>query len=316
MPVEVKSTVPKPFVFVLMPFQKAFDDIYRLGIRGAAEEVGAYAERVDEQMYKEGILDRIYNQINKADIIVADMTGKNANVFYEVGYAHALGKIVLLLTQDVNDIPFDLQHRPHIDYGGSIVTLKEKLTAWLRWGMAESKKLDLQNVAGRFGLTLASMDIQEISQLTAIPVVLYQGVGDSTGPLSVQNFGLNVRIRNTSEMLHTITHLYLFASHPDKIVPDYKSESVQISQTLPADPNLGSPAELNVRYRLDVNLPPLLPEAMEEFTLRFSLHTYKRAEPPLVIEAEEPFAIKMYADSRVHVFPFRLRVQFKILKPR
>jgi hypothetical protein len=40
------------------------------------------------------------------------MTGRNPNVFYEVGYAHALGKIVLLLTQNGDDIPFDLKHRP------------------------------------------------------------------------------------------------------------------------------------------------------------------------------------------------------------
>ena len=47
------------------------------------------AERVDEQIYKEGILERIYRQIESADIIIADMSGQNPNVFYEVGYAHA-----------------------------------------------------------------------------------------------------------------------------------------------------------------------------------------------------------------------------------
>ena len=48
------------------------------------------------------------------------MTGRNANVFYEVGYAHALGKIVLLLTKNADDIPFDLKHHQHIVYGGSV----------------------------------------------------------------------------------------------------------------------------------------------------------------------------------------------------
>lgn len=86
---ESPPTAPKPFVFVLMPFAQEFDDIYKFGIKGAAQEVGAYAERVDEQMFVEGILERIFNQISKADVIVADMTGRNPNVFYEVGYAHA-----------------------------------------------------------------------------------------------------------------------------------------------------------------------------------------------------------------------------------
>src|SRR5437870_420423 len=116
---EAKSTTPKPFVFVLMPFDQTFDDIYKFGIKGAAQDAGAYAERIDEQIFTEGILDRVFNQINKADVIVADMTGRNPNVFYEVGYAHALGKIGLLLTQDAADIPLDLKHQ-HIVYGGSI----------------------------------------------------------------------------------------------------------------------------------------------------------------------------------------------------
>ena len=98
-------TLPKPFVFVLMPFADKFDDIYTFGIKGAADDVGAYAERLDEQIFTEGMLDRIFNQISKADVIVADMTDRNPNVFYEVGYAHALGKIVLLLTQNSDDIP-------------------------------------------------------------------------------------------------------------------------------------------------------------------------------------------------------------------
>ena len=59
------STLPKPFVFVLMPFEQKFN-----------------AERVDEQIYGGEILDRIFNQISKADVIVADMT----SVFTEASH--------------------------------------------------------------------------------------------------------------------------------------------------------------------------------------------------------------------------------------
>ncbi|MCH7994731.1 MAG: hypothetical protein IIB57_09840, partial [Planctomycetes bacterium] len=94
-----KTTAPKAFCFVLMPFEDSFGDVYELGIREACTQAGAYCERVDEQIFHESILDRIYNQIAKADIVIADMTGRNANVFYEVGYAHALGKRTILLTR-------------------------------------------------------------------------------------------------------------------------------------------------------------------------------------------------------------------------
>lgn len=130
------TTTPKPFVFVVMPFTKEFDDTYKLGIKPACVEAGTYCERLDEQIFEEGMLDRIYNQIAKADIVVADMSGHNANVFYEVGYAHALGKRVILVTREANDIPFDLKHRFHIVYDGSISKLKDKLFERVAWFVA------------------------------------------------------------------------------------------------------------------------------------------------------------------------------------
>jgi hypothetical protein len=129
----MEDTRPKMFVFVLMPFSSEFTDIYELGIKQASKDVGAYCERVDEQIFMESILERIYNQIAKADVIVADLTGRNPNVFYETGYAHAINKRVILLTQVSQDIPFDLKHYPHIVYGNKISLLKSQLEMKLRW---------------------------------------------------------------------------------------------------------------------------------------------------------------------------------------
>jgi hypothetical protein len=132
----MEETQPKPFVFVLMPFAKEFDDLYQLGIKACCTEAGAYCERVDETYFEEGIVSRIYNQISKADIIVAEMTGRNPNVFYEVGYAHALGKRVILLTATAQDIPFDLTHYSHVVHGGRIVDLKAMLKKRIEWCIA------------------------------------------------------------------------------------------------------------------------------------------------------------------------------------
>lgn len=135
------GTKPKPFVFTIMPFDVSFDDIYILGIRQACEDAGAYCERVDEQIFQETILQRIYNQIAKADVIIADMTGRNPNVFYEAGYAHALGKRVILLTQNIDDIPFDLKYYPHIVYSGKIVNLK-KIERRIRWAISNPTQVN------------------------------------------------------------------------------------------------------------------------------------------------------------------------------
>jgi len=145
----------KPFAFVLMPFEDAFDDIYKLGIQAVANELGVVAERVDEQNFSETILERIYRQIDAADFIIADMTGKNPNVFYEVGYAHAKGKPCTLLTQSAEDIPFDLRQHRHLVYGGSIQILRAQLgteIGWLKGELLKAKSeaisIELKSVFG------------------------------------------------------------------------------------------------------------------------------------------------------------------------
>ena len=120
-------TNPRPKIFVLMPFAPKFDDVYKLGIKPACEDAGASVTRVDEQIFSENIVERVYAQISEADLIVADMSGRNPNVFYEVGYAHAIKKRVVLLTSDTADIPFDLKQYPHTVYNGRISDLKSEL---------------------------------------------------------------------------------------------------------------------------------------------------------------------------------------------
>ena len=61
----MEDTRPKTFVFVLMPFSDKFVDIYELGIKAACKDAGAYCERVDEQIFTDSILQRIFNQIAK-----------------------------------------------------------------------------------------------------------------------------------------------------------------------------------------------------------------------------------------------------------
>ncbi|VAW96979.1 hypothetical protein MNBD_GAMMA21-1995 [hydrothermal vent metagenome] len=129
------------FAFVLMPFSDDFEDVYKFGIKEPAAQLDILAERVDEQIYTEGILERIYRQIDIADIIIADMTGQNPNVFYEVGYAHAKDKLCILLTSNSEDIPFDLKHHRHIVYNGSIKGLKEKLIDELNWAKNEIENI-------------------------------------------------------------------------------------------------------------------------------------------------------------------------------
>lgn len=141
----IPQTGPKPFAFVLMPFSDEFNDVFELGIKQACAAAEVFCERVDQQIFFGNILERIYNQIGKADVVIADMTGRNANVFYEVGYAHALNKRVILITRNADDIPFDLKHYPHIVYSGQIASqLRPKLEAAVRWCVEHPQESMLQ----------------------------------------------------------------------------------------------------------------------------------------------------------------------------
>lgn len=99
--------------FIVMPFgdaalQVVYEDFVRPVIEGDCQLV---CERGDDVFGSNAIMDDIRTSIDNSDIIVADLTGKNPNVFYEVGIAHTIGKPVLLMAQSIDDVPFDLRHR-------------------------------------------------------------------------------------------------------------------------------------------------------------------------------------------------------------
>lgn len=107
-------------VFVIMPFtQEWSNDVWEQVLKPAVQEIGMTPIRADD-LYGQNIMEDVWQSILKAAIIICDTTGRNPNVFYELGIAHTLGKKVLLLTQSIDDIPFDLQAYRHIEYSVSI----------------------------------------------------------------------------------------------------------------------------------------------------------------------------------------------------
>ena len=114
------TRVNQDSVFVIMPFtQKWSNDIWQQVLKPAVQEIGMTPIRADD-LYGQNIMEDVWQSILKAAIIICDTTGRNPNVFYELGIAHTLGKKVLLLTQSIDDIPFDLQAYRHIEYQPTI----------------------------------------------------------------------------------------------------------------------------------------------------------------------------------------------------
>jgi hypothetical protein len=102
--------------FVVMPFHSLFDAEYERVIRPAIEAVGLKCERGDEIYSPSPIIQNVWGLIRRARVVVAELSGRNPNVMYEVGLAHAIGKPILLLTRNVEDVPVDLRSLRYICY--------------------------------------------------------------------------------------------------------------------------------------------------------------------------------------------------------
>ena len=94
--------------FHLCPFGPPFNEIYADHVTCAAKSVGFTVERADEIFGTESIIEDIWQRIGSSGVITADVTGRNPNVMYEIGMAHTLGKPVIIMTQTMDDVPFDL----------------------------------------------------------------------------------------------------------------------------------------------------------------------------------------------------------------
>lgn len=122
-------------VFVVMPFDSRFSRVYDV-IKLAAADQSLTVSRGDDYRGAHAVIANIWSAIVNAKCVVADTTELNANVFYEIGIAHTLGKPVILLTQDIHELPFDLKHLRAIHYNTSELgfttlrtTLNQTMTA-------------------------------------------------------------------------------------------------------------------------------------------------------------------------------------------
>lgn len=97
--------------FVVMPFAAPLGTYYEKVYKPAIEKAGLKPVRADAEIFGTGkIMDQIWSGINAAKVLVAEMTSRNPNVFYELGLAHALKKPVVLVSSNEGDVPFDLKH--------------------------------------------------------------------------------------------------------------------------------------------------------------------------------------------------------------
>jgi hypothetical protein len=96
--------------FVMMPFSEKFDEVYRLLIAPAVERNGLSALRADEIARAGFIVEQIRTAIQQSRLCIADVTGMNPNVMWEVGFAQSNQKPLILISESSTRIPFDIAH--------------------------------------------------------------------------------------------------------------------------------------------------------------------------------------------------------------
>ena len=117
-------------VSVMMPFAAGFNPVIE-AIRESCESIELTCQRADDIWEETAIIDEIFALICRSGIVVCDLTGRNPNVLYEMGIAQTLGKPVVMLTQNNEDIPFDVKHHRYLKYlsnGEGLEAMKEALT--------------------------------------------------------------------------------------------------------------------------------------------------------------------------------------------
>ena len=107
---------PEETCFVIMPFGGWFDQYYETIYEPAIKSSGLEPRRADDLYRPSSIVHDIWSLTKEAKIVLADLTDKNPNVFYELGLAHAMAKPAILVTASLSDVPFDLRALRVLEY--------------------------------------------------------------------------------------------------------------------------------------------------------------------------------------------------------
>jgi hypothetical protein len=140
--------------FIVMPFSLEWSDEVHRTLSGVCKALAVQPVRGDDVFTPTDILVDIWHSLNAADFVIADITGRNPNVLYELGIAHTLAKPVLIVSQSEKDIPIDLSTRRVIIYGQNDNRWQETLETRVSKAIKEILSLyGMNSVATGNGLT-------------------------------------------------------------------------------------------------------------------------------------------------------------------
>lgn len=142
--------------FVMMPFKDPFGVYYDAIFKRAISKANLDSVRADDLFRPSVIVSDLWQMIQQAKLLLAELTTKNANVFYELGLAHAIGKPVILVSETMDDVPFDLQQLRVLLYDKNDPGWGEKLSEAITNAITETLNNPVEAVPSIFRKTVAS----------------------------------------------------------------------------------------------------------------------------------------------------------------
>lgn len=136
--------------FVMMPFKSPFDIYYKTLYIPAIKNAKLKPIRADDLFRPSAIVSDLWQMIQDAEVILAELTTKNANVFYELGLSHAIGKPVILVSETMDDVPFDLQQLRVITYDKDDPDWGDNLKANITYSINETLESPVEAVPSIF----------------------------------------------------------------------------------------------------------------------------------------------------------------------
>lgn len=122
---EIPNTlIEQDLIAVMMPFNASMTSVYQ-SIKDSSKDTKYRVLRADDIWENSTIIQDIFSLIYRSSIVIADFTGKNPNVMYETGIAHTLGKLVIPISQSIDDVPFDMRHHRVLTYYPNTQGLKD-----------------------------------------------------------------------------------------------------------------------------------------------------------------------------------------------
>ena len=155
----------KDTCFTIMPFRGWFDMYYADIYVPAVEAADLKPTRADDLFRTSTIINDIWTMTKKAKVILADLTGKNPNVLYELGLAHAIAKPAVLVTENIDDVPFDLRHLRVIIYDKNEPNWGDILSGKITKAISEVLEAPEKSVLATFLSTESTGNEIEVSPL-------------------------------------------------------------------------------------------------------------------------------------------------------